>query len=71
MELLDFSLSENEWRKVSPAKLAGFMGEKTTANQVGRILSKLSQNDERIVKKRDMCKTLYMLPLKKCFLNNI
>ncbi len=67
MELLDFNLPPNEWSEVNPAKLSGFI-KGTTANQIGRILTKISDDDERIVKKKNKYNTFYMLPLKKCLL---
>lgn len=64
MELLDFSLPENEWQKITPAQLAVFVNG-ANAVHVGRALTKLSKSDERIKQSRDIKSKMYTLPLKK------
>ena len=64
MELLDFNLPINVWKYVKPAQLASCLSG-VTANQVGKILSKLAEDDERINKKKEKYNRLYFLPVKK------
>lgn len=64
MELLDFSLPEEEWRKVSPAKIAELI-RGSNAVQIGRVLTKLSEEDERVEKVRNSTKQIYYLPVSK------
>ena len=71
LELLDFNLPVKDWSEITPARLAGFLGGKVTANQVGRILTKLAIDDERIGKCKDMRKRAYIIPLKKYYLSNL
>ena len=64
LELLDFSLPVEYWSEVKPARLAGFMGS-TNASQVGKILSKLADEDERIKKNKSNRCNSYTIPLKE------
>lgn len=67
LELLDFNLPVKDWSEITPARLAGFLGGKVTANQVGRILTKLAIDDERIAKERNRHSTAYIVPLNKYY----
>ncbi|MCR5652713.1 MAG: virulence-associated E family protein [Ruminococcus sp.] len=64
LELLDFTLEECYWSEVRPAALAGFMGN-TNAVQVGKILTKLAEEDKRITVTSGNNVKKYLLPLKK------
>lgn len=64
LELMDFSLGREYWSKVNPARLAGFMGN-VSAVQVGKILSKLAQDDDRVEVINTNNKKQYIVPLKK------
>ena len=47
----------------------GFLGGKVTASQVGRILTKLAIDDERIGKKKGIKCNFYIVPLRKNLTN--
>jgi predicted P-loop ATPase len=64
LDLLDFNLPERDWIKVTSAKLAVFI-QGASAVQIGKILSKLSDTDERIVKDHSGNGRFYYLPVKK------
>ena len=68
MELLDFNLPPCEWSEVNPAKLSAFMPG-TNAVQIGRVLSKLSEDDKRVLRKRYTHHISYVIPLKKHLIN--
>lgn len=65
LDLLDFDMPEENWREVTPAKIAYLVGG-VTASQVGRILTKLSEDDDRVVKKKCDKTRHYILPIKNC-----
>lgn len=70
LELLDFTLPPCEWSEVNPARLAGFL-PKVEARQIGKILTKISQDNNRVVKKRNNNGVTYIIPLKKCLLKQL
>lgn len=62
LDLLDFDLPVENWRWVSPAVVASFIGRATSSRGVGRILTKLQQADSRIEFQRTNNKRLYKIP---------
>ncbi|MCR5653756.1 MAG: virulence-associated E family protein [Ruminococcus sp.] len=69
-ELFDFDLEVDYWTKVTPAKLARFLGG-VSAVQVGKILSKLSQDDERVEVSNSHNRKYYTVPLKRSIYNHL
>ena len=67
LDLLGFDMPEENWREVTPAKIAYLVGG-VTASQVGRILTKLSEDDDRVVKRKVKHSKTYLLPIKNCTL---
>ena len=69
MGLLDFDLPLEQWSTTTPAKLAAFLHQ-ASAVQVGRVLTKLSEEDERVRKEKVRYERMYFVPLKRCFLKD-
>ncbi|MBR1730947.1 MAG: hypothetical protein IJ725_00730 [Ruminococcus sp.] len=69
LDLLDFELEEDYWSEVRPSALAGFMG-KVPAVQVGKILSKLAEDDKRVKVIQKHKTRTYVVPLKKSVYDN-
>ena len=70
LDLLDFTLPERDWIKVSSAKLAVFI-QGASAVQIGKVLSKLKDEDERIIKDHSGKQRYYILPVKKKLHNTL
>ena len=64
LDLMDFTLDKQYWTEVNPAKLARFMTG-ISAMQVGKILTKLAGDDDRVEKVRKNNQNLYIVPLKR------
>jgi hypothetical protein len=64
MDVFDFSLPVEEWQELSASdikrRLIGYNG---SADQVGRVIKKLSLNDERIASRMLRGRTLYKVPI--------
>ena len=62
MELLDFDISADRWRWKSPVELSPYI-QGAKAEQVGRVLTKLSKENAEVKKRRGRSGYQYNLPL--------
>lgn len=62
MELLDFDISADRWRWTSPVELAPYI-QGAKAEQIGRVLTKLSKENAEVKKRRGRFGYQYNLPL--------
>ena len=62
MELLDFNIAADRWRWTYPVELAQYI-QGAKAEQVGRVLTKLSKENTEVKKRRGSSGYLYYLPL--------
>lgn len=70
-QAFNFELPVEKWGEFSGAELRGQLSclDRTTSQQVGRVLSKLAREDERITRRIRAGYPLYRLPLLKAFGN--